>query len=976
MFKFIFAERKPFITSLIQILIIISVIIIITIIGQVETLADTIYVPDDYATIQEAVDAASSGDTIIVRDGTYDESITFPPGKKIILRSVNGASSTTIRGDNGSATVTFDGSLEGTILEGFTITHASGNYGRGITALHNNYLIIKNCNISNNKTGYTGYATGGGGMHISFTTLEIIGSTISNNETVFNGGGIRIGCGSTLDITNSTISNNRSDIDSRGGGIYIDYGTLDITDSTISNNEAHCYVGSEYYNKSGYGGGIYMYLGYYVNADPIITIGGSSDAEKNTICGNYKTGEDPSLDQQIRDGSGSLYETYKDTNYISAYCGENNPPTIEITSGPSGTIDYDDVTFTWSGNDPDGEVAGYYYELDDPTPENWTTETNHTFNSVSEGNHTFYVQAKDNDGATSSVVSRSFTYIPPVSTSGISVEDIIISQQTISQYVSNTIIIQAELKNLGEVTINSYQVELYINGNQEQVKEYSNLAPAQTKLFYVPWTLNVSGDEVEIEIKVTKVDPPETNTDNNNITKTLSIYYVPFNIKEDIYSFENLEFTDWLELKSTLDETESLMMVGIIYPLLGKLFKSKGYCYGMASTVIAYKEGSLTIPNGGSVNDLEFSMPEIRKNILNYQSNLLALGTQAYRTKDQIMSNFPCVSDEYQKIVNSLKEGKLMMLTLGESGTFKAHQLVAYQYIKDKDTNIAYVYFYDPDDPGYEWVGELYPETFFFSSFAGDNYDMLWAEDLKPLPQELIEEYFNDLANLIYDGLKTSGQELIGVFSSINPFKNKNGVIEDTLITDEYGRKIGYLDGTQINEIPDGVIEIFGNFQTYQIPLSLNYDIQIKGKEQGVFELHLTKPNPDDTVLNLVYQDVSTENNSEASLTIGPSVTDFSMQLDQDGDGIVDEIKDPDFIEGVALLIGDFGSADNGPPDCKVDFEDLMIFALAYGSTSSDPNWNLVCDIAGPDGSLTPDGVIDFEDLMIFSMHYGETCAD
>jgi uncharacterized protein YjdB len=74
-------------------------------------------------------------------------------------------------------------------------------------------------------------------------------------------------------------------------------------------------------------------------------------------------------------------------------------------------------------------------------------------------------------------------------------------------------------------------------------------------------------------------------------------------------------------------------------------------------------------------------------------------------------------------------------------------------------------------------------------------------------------------------------------------------------------------------------------------------------------------------------------------------------------------------------LLGDFGSANNGPPDCKVDFEDLMIFALAYGSTPSDGNWNPVCDITGPDGPA-PDGVIDFEDLMVFAMHYGETCAD
>ena len=74
----------------------------------------------------------------------------------------------------------------------------------------------------------------------------------------------------------------------------------------------------------------------------------------------------------------------------------------------------------------------------------------------------------------------------------------------------------------------------------------------------------------------------------------------------------------------------------------------------------------------------------------------------------------------------------------------------------------------------------------------------------------------------------------------------------------------------------------------------------------------------------------------------------------------------------LALIPGDFGSADNGPPDGVVDFEDLMIFALAYGSTSADTNWNPDCDIAGDGGVLEPDGVVDFEDLMIFAMHYGQ----
>ena len=41
--------------------------------------------PDDYAKIQWAVDNASVGDTIIVRDGTYTENVD---GKKDIFSSI------------------------------------------------------------------------------------------------------------------------------------------------------------------------------------------------------------------------------------------------------------------------------------------------------------------------------------------------------------------------------------------------------------------------------------------------------------------------------------------------------------------------------------------------------------------------------------------------------------------------------------------------------------------------------------------------------------------------------------------------------------------------------------------------------------------------------------------------------------------------------------------------------------------------
>jgi pectin methylesterase-like acyl-CoA thioesterase len=45
------------------------------IVTQTVATTATIYVPDDYPAIQATVDAATSGDTIIVRDGTYVENV-------------------------------------------------------------------------------------------------------------------------------------------------------------------------------------------------------------------------------------------------------------------------------------------------------------------------------------------------------------------------------------------------------------------------------------------------------------------------------------------------------------------------------------------------------------------------------------------------------------------------------------------------------------------------------------------------------------------------------------------------------------------------------------------------------------------------------------------------------------------------------------------------------------------------------------
>lgn len=50
------------------------------------TNAQILYVPADHPTIQEAIDAASEGDTVLVAEGTYYENIRFE-GKAITVAS-------------------------------------------------------------------------------------------------------------------------------------------------------------------------------------------------------------------------------------------------------------------------------------------------------------------------------------------------------------------------------------------------------------------------------------------------------------------------------------------------------------------------------------------------------------------------------------------------------------------------------------------------------------------------------------------------------------------------------------------------------------------------------------------------------------------------------------------------------------------------------------------------------------------------
>jgi len=76
----------------------------------------------DFTSIQEAIDASSSGDSISVEAGTYYEVIDFD-GKALVIASTGGAEVTTIDGNGDDAHVVTLSGGEGAsaVFEGFTL---------------------------------------------------------------------------------------------------------------------------------------------------------------------------------------------------------------------------------------------------------------------------------------------------------------------------------------------------------------------------------------------------------------------------------------------------------------------------------------------------------------------------------------------------------------------------------------------------------------------------------------------------------------------------------------------------------------------------------------------------------------------------------------------------------------------------------------------------------------------------------------
>jgi hypothetical protein len=221
-----------------------AVYLFITLAAPVIGHAKTIHVPLDYGMIQEAINAAVDGDTVLVAPGVYYELIDFK-GKGITVMGSDGPDTTFICGGFFGSVVTFQ-SGEGldSVLNGFSIVYGSGTFdptwgylGGGIYCIGSSPMISENIISNNLAMGSLDTMGGGGGICTSFNSSPtIIKNTIIDNTHTGpswegSGVGITVAYNSAPLIEGNIISGNSS-LNGNGGAITV----IDSCSSTISNN--------------------------------------------------------------------------------------------------------------------------------------------------------------------------------------------------------------------------------------------------------------------------------------------------------------------------------------------------------------------------------------------------------------------------------------------------------------------------------------------------------------------------------------------------------------------------------------------------------------------------------------------------------------------------------------------------------------------------------------------------------------------
>jgi len=370
---------------LVCIMLVTSFLVVFPII-TVKASGNTFYVggsgPGNYTTIQSAIDAASSGDTVFVYSGTYYENVNV---NKANINLLGESEYNTII--NGGAGSTISINNQYVQVEGFTITGIYTGYpGNHPVYINYDYFTISNCIVTNGFRGISSLS--GGGDYFTVEDCDIH----NNNLGVYSDGA----------IGNKVINCNIHDNSGPAGyGVCWDFSSnCYVYHNNFYNNQNNArdhWGGVNYWNNGYPSGG--NYWDDYTGTD--IYHGPNQD-----IPGSDGIGDTP---YNIPDESKQDLYPYMEQN------GWLNQPPVADANGPyTGNIG-ETITLDGSGSyDSDGSIVSYEWDLDNDGQYDDASGVTPTYSWSTPGTHPISLKVTDDDGLTDTDDTTVYINYPPV----------------------------------------------------------------------------------------------------------------------------------------------------------------------------------------------------------------------------------------------------------------------------------------------------------------------------------------------------------------------------------------------------------------------------------------------------------------------------------------------------------------------------------------------------------------------------------
>jgi hypothetical protein len=461
---------------------------------------------------------------------------------------------------------------------------------------------------------------------------------------------------------------------------------------------------------------------------------------------------------------------------------------------------------------------------------------------------------------------------------------------------------------------------------------------------------NIKDENITIE-----VDPcneiKEVREDNNNLSAPIQVQDLSrFDPEVHGYHFKNYaQSPDEIEhikgfLKAYFNKIllrpEFVPYEGFINSfllvLVDQLSEQRGHCYGMSATSILYHTNTTSKPVDNQTFYMLKSDEGVISNIDAYQAKQApALIDILVSVLTKKKSN---IKEEYKKVESTIKNDKPMILSVimynATSGKrLGGHAVVAYHTYSVSD-DIKNVIIYDNNYPGMGRVVRFNSSSneieYRYYNHSACKYKYYFGN---PIVKHAIA-YETDVIKKLIAGIWDFINELVK-----HLFENKLKLLVfecpvNATITDQYGR---IINDKEINEIPGARMGTVGKVKIFFIPINLTYDVEIEGYEDGNLTLIQIFPISNGTASVTGITNVSIEPNTKALIGIRPNATNYTMKIDYNGDGVIDEIKYPDVNETIEVNQLPIASFAYSP--AKPIINETITFNATF---SHDPDGNIM----------------------------------